>query len=199
MIDLLETGWQFLYALLFALGIIVVGWLTLEFDVLPKAFEVIKGVLELVLGLIVFLSLYLPLGVLRWLVHLPGRLRELYYQLNPAALKAKERRASAELLITYEEKLKKRDALAKILEDQSNLLYRLSQKIDSLESDVFNARFKGHSAASVFESYDPTPLMKYEEIKAVAVLQEKTLFELFIVRQKLKLYGIDRGLKQSDE
>lgn len=121
---------------------------------------------------------------------------KVYYKLNPGALRAKERKEKAELLISYEELSKKRDDLSAILGTQSEFLQEFAEKIDLLDDDAFRRRREGNSAESVIESFDIKSLKDYTDIKAHAIEYDHTLFKLFVICQKLKLYGIDRGVTE---
>ncbi|MFA6329420.1 MAG: hypothetical protein WCX64_01900 [Candidatus Micrarchaeia archaeon] len=124
----------------------------------------------------------------QWLV-------DTYYHLFPGALRAKERREKAELLITFEELAKKREDLKELLEAQAEMLEDLAMKIMNVDGDVFRRRLDERSAEEIMDKYDVEQLWPYEKIRATAVEYEKTLFRIFTVCKKLELYGIDRGIK----
>ncbi|OIO26550.1 hypothetical protein AUJ14_01665 [Candidatus Micrarchaeota archaeon CG1_02_55_22] len=125
----------------------------------------------------------------RWLV-------QKYYQLFPGALRAKERKEKAELLITFEELVKKREELKALLDAQAEMLEELALKIWNIDEAPFRRRFQGRSAQEIMDSYDVSELWPYEKIQAVAIEYEKTLFRIFTAYKKLQLYGIDRGITQ---
>ncbi len=121
---------------------------------------------------------------------------KVYYKLNPGALRAKERKEKAELLISYVELSKKRDDLWDVLVEQADLLQDFSDKINTLDDDAFGRKKSGNSAESIIESFDVKSLQEYGEIKSQAIEYDRTLFKLFVICQKLKLYGIDRGVSE---
>jgi len=109
-----------------------------------------------------------------------------------------ERRIKVSLLWEYEELLKRKAELRKSLEDDSGHLEELIDLISELLGSGFEQRFEGKNAESIVSSFDVGKLSKYEEIKKKALEYEKTVFRCFAVRQKLKLYGIDRRLRESE-
>ncbi|QLJ52857.1 MAG: hypothetical protein Sv326_0682 [Candidatus Fermentimicrarchaeum limneticum] len=115
----------------------------------------------------------------------------MYYRLFPNKLKKKQ----AYLLLEYEELLKRKGELAGVLADDANLLETFAQKIRSIDENAFERRFYGRTAPSIIESFDVSRIGSYQKIKATAIEYENVIIKLFVVRQKLKLYGIDRRLE----
>jgi len=115
----------------------------------------------------------------------------LYYRLFPNKLKKKQ----AYLLLDYEELLKRKAELAEILASDARLLETFVQKIRSIDENALERRFYGRTAPSIIESFDVSRIGSYQKIKATAIEYENIIIKIFVVRQKLKLYGIDRRLE----
>ena len=109
-----------------------------------------------------------------------------------------ERRIKASLLGEYEELLKRKAELRKSLEEDSTRLEELNSLISELLGSGFERRLEGKNSESIVSSFDVSKLSKYEGIKKKALEYEKTVFRCFAVRQKLKLYGIDMRLRESE-
>jgi hypothetical protein len=134
----------------------------------------------------------------------------IYYWIFPEEYKKKlalesqkreqeERQEKADLLLQYEELQADAEKRIKELRWDSDLLYEFYRKIGQvIETKSFERRFKGESAKSIIESFDVNRLGKYDEIKRRAIDCENTLIRIFVVKQKLKLLGIDRGVKEND-
>lgn len=115
----------------------------------------------------------------------------MYYRLFPNKLKKKQ----AYLLLDYEELLKRKAELAEILASDARLLETFVQKIRSIDENALERRFYGRTAPSIIESFDVSRIGSYQKIKATAIEYENIIIKIFVVRQKLKLYGIDRRLE----
>jgi len=98
-------------------------------------------------------------------------------------------------LLEYEELLKRKGELAEILADDANLLETFAQKIRSIDESAIERRFYGRAAPSIIKPFDISRIGSYQKIKATAIDYENVIIKLFVVRQKLKLYGIDRRLE----
>ena len=167
-----------------------------------------EAILYILFELVIWLA-KLPFRLLRYLwsgvfdgfpalyraaVNFRAWLVQKYYWLFPSALKAKERREKAELLITYEELMKKREVLHKQLVGQALMLEGLAQKIWNIDDEPFKRRLQGKSAQEIMDSYNVSKLWPYDKISRTSIEYEKTLFRGFTVCRKLELYGIDRGI-----
>jgi len=115
----------------------------------------------------------------------------LYYRLFPSKLKKKQ----AYLLLEYEELLKRKGELAEILADDASLLETFAQKIRSIDENALERRFYDRTASSIIKPFEVSRIGSYQKIKATAIEYEYVIIKLFVVRQKLKLYGIDRRLE----
>jgi len=179
---------------------------TLVFD---KSVEIIKFVFSLPIGLAKFI-----LRLVASIPSLPSLIAKhywrLYYRLFPNELRKKqeterkakleqERMEKANLLLEYEELLKKRDALKDKLIGDSELLGEFVDRIDeAVEKCGFEGRMLNKSPKQVLRSFDVRRLEYYDEIEKRAVELEQLTFRGFTVRQKLKLYGIDRGVEDNE-
>lgn len=112
---------------------------------------------------------------------------------------AKERKEKAGLLLEYEEVLKKRKELAEDLRWEAQQLEEFSKVIyESLNGNPFEKRRKKKSALKIMESFDAKQLSNYEAVKQKAIECERLAFRIYTLRQKLKLFGIDRGIKEQE-
>ena len=130
-----------------------------------------------------------------------------YYKIFPKELKrkqereeqerkARERQEKADLLLEFQELMKRKDELTRELEWDCEGLDKFTSMVYALiSSNPFEKRMKNETAASIIESFSLEKIDDHEAVKQKAIECEKLFFRIFTVRQKLKLYGIDRGLE----
>ena len=141
---------------------------------------------------------------------LKEKLLEFYYKLFPEDLKkklekekleklAKERKEKADLLLEYEDLLRRKKQLvedlrweAGKLEEFSNIIYK------SINLNPFERRLRKETSKRIIESFNANSLSDYKEIKQKAVEWENTNFRIFTIRQKLRLFGIERGAMERE-
>lgn len=135
-------------------------------------------------------------GIYYWIF--PGEYRK-KLALEAEKKRQEERQEKADLLLQYEELQKEAEKRINELRWEADLLYDFYGKITQvIDTKSLEQRFKGKSACSIIESFNAERLSKYDEIKQKAINCENTLIRIFVVKQKLKLLGIDRGVKESE-
>jgi len=144
------------------------------------------------------LTLALLLFELLWKV-LSFVLRIVLTRLFGWLMRWNERRFKAKLLMEYEDLVKKRDALQAELKNDAHRLDDLIDVIAGLLDAGLEQRAEGKSAESIADSFDVRGLDSYENIRKKALEYEKTVFRLFVLRQKLKLYEVDGRVRESED
>ncbi len=120
-------------------------------------------------------------------------LKRLQNRLFPPNL---DRKKKAELLLEFEELYKRRKQLIEELREHAEDLEMFASIItQSIQESPFKAREKSISTKKRFECLDNLKVDRYDSIKNKAIECEQLAFKLFTVRQKLKLYCIDSGIK----
>ncbi len=110
-----------------------------------------------------------------------------------------EKQNRAELIIKYEDMVKRRDALVtELTRDADNLETFADVVRQSYGGNRFEKRHNHETPEKTLAFFNPNRIDEYWEIKKKAVECEKLFFELFTLRQKLKLHGIDESLKEDD-
>ena len=115
----------------------------------------------------------------------------MYYRLFPDKLRKKQ----AYLLLEYEELLRRKAELSRILSDDADMLESFAHRIRSIDENALGRRFYNKTASSIIESFDISRIGSYQKIKTTAIEYENVIIKLFTVRQKLKVYGIDGRLE----
>lgn len=110
-----------------------------------------------------------------------------------------ERRLKAKLLLEYEDTIKKRDEFRAKLVADSKKIEELFDIMGYLIDPDFEQRAEGKSAESVTVSFNAKSIDSYENMRKKAIEYEKTVYRLFVLRQKLKLYGVDRRVRENEE
>lgn len=135
---------------------------------------------------------------------------DIYYKIFPGELKKKqvleeqkrkeaEKKEKAALLFEYEElfadvqnRISDLRWRAGQLEELAKLVYK------TIDSRPFARRANGESAKTVLGLFDVKNFCTYDEIKQNAIECENRIMRMFVIRQKLKLLGIDRGLNEKN-
>lgn len=198
-------------------------------ELLVKGSLVLLGValavlflLPLAIGLIVFkilewffrfvYSIFFPLEEERTFFggYKMSRISRFYYWLFPGKLmekrarkaaekKAREDRIASDLLLEYENLLKKRVELEETVKEKARAVEDFAWKIRELKGrDAYVERIERKDGKGTLESYDISDLGTYEEIKELAVELENVEFRIFAIKQELKLYGIEKEGEDED-
>jgi len=110
-----------------------------------------------------------------------------------------ERMKRADLLSNYEYLLKRREMLvSELIKDSDNLETFASYVRQAFEGNRFETRHNNETPEKTLAYFNPYCIDDYGEIKKKAIECEKLFFEIFTLRQKLKLHGIDQSLSEGD-
>ena len=82
-----------------------------------------------------------------------------------------------------------------MLSDDADMLESFARRVRSIDENALGRRFDGRTATSIIKSFDVLEVGSYQKIKATAIEYENVIIKIFTVRQKLKIYGIDRRLE----
>jgi len=111
----------------------------------------------------------------------------------------KEMMKRAELLSKYEFLLKRRELLiSELTHDADNLETFASYVRESYEGNRFENRHNKETPEKTLANFNPYQIDDYGEIKEKAMECERLFFEIFTLRQKLKLHGIEEGLNEGE-
>jgi len=106
----------------------------------------------------------------------------------------------AKLLLEFEESYRKREELIVKLENDALRLESFARAIyGSVNGCGFHKREGGHGAAYYFTKFDSMKMDDYQTIRKNAVESELLGFKVFVLRQKLKLLGVDSSIKGWEE
>jgi len=110
-----------------------------------------------------------------------------------------ERMKRADLLSNYEYLLKRRELLiSELTHDADNLETFASYVRESYEGNRFENRHNKETPEKTLANFNPYQIDDYGEIKEKAMECERLFFEIFTLRQKLKLHGIEEGLSEGE-
>jgi len=102
----------------------------------------------------------------------------------------------AKLLLEFEESYRKRQELIAKLEEDANRLGDFADAIcSSIDGRGFEKREEEHGAVYSFTKFDSMKMDDYQAIRKNAVESEHLGFKIFVLRQKLKLLGVDSRIK----
>jgi len=102
----------------------------------------------------------------------------------------------AKLLLEFEENYRKRQELIAKLERDALRLESFSRAVyNSVHGCGFEKRESGHGAVYNFTKFDTMKMDDYQEIRENVIESEHLGFRIFVLRQKLKLLGVDSSIK----
>ena len=102
----------------------------------------------------------------------------------------------AKLLLEFEENYKKRQELIAKLERDSLRLESFARAIyNSVHGCGFEKRESGHGPVHYFTKFDSMCMDDYQTIRKNVIESEHLGFRVFVLRQKLKLLGVDSSIK----
>ena len=120
-------------------------------------------------------------------------LQEIY---NRIFIRDPMRIEKAKLLLEFEETYRKRQELIAKLKDDAERLESFARSIRSSVSGCgFEKREEEHGAAYYFTKFESMKMDDYQTIRKNAVESEHLGFKVFVLRQKLKLLGVDSSIK----
>jgi hypothetical protein len=120
-------------------------------------------------------------------------LQEIY---NRIFIRDPMRIEKAKLLLEFEETYRKRQEHIAKLKDDAERLENFARSIRSSVSGCgFQKREEEHGAAYYFTKFDSMKMDDYQTIRKNAVESELLGFKVFVLRQKLKLLGVDSSIK----
>ena len=106
----------------------------------------------------------------------------------------------AKLLLEFEENYRKRQELIEKLKADAERLESFARSIRSSVSGCgFEKREEKHGAAYYFTKFDSMNMDDYQTIRKNAAESEHLGFKVFVLRQKLKLLGVDSSIKGWEE
>ncbi len=119
-------------------------------------------------------------------------LQEIY---NRIFIRDPMRIEKAKLLLEFEENYRKRQELIEKLEADAGRLESFARSIRSSVSGCgFEKREEERGAAYYFTKFDAMKMDDYQTIRKNAVESELLGFKVFVLRQKLKLLGVDSSI-----
>lgn len=124
-------------------------------------------------------------------------LQEIY---NRIFIRDPMRIEKARLLLEFEENYRKRQELIRKLHEDADRLEGFAKSIrDSVSGCGFEKREEEHGAAYYFTKFDSMNMDDYQAIRKNAIESEHLGFRVFVLRQKLKLLGVDSTIRGWEE
>jgi len=124
-------------------------------------------------------------------------LQELY---NRIFIRDPMRIEKAKLLLEFEETYKERQELMEKLYRDSDKLHDFARSIrNAMDGIAFVKRDYGRGAEAEFTKFDSMLMDDYQAIRKKAIECEHLAFKVFVLRQKLKLLGVDSSIKGWEE
>ncbi len=106
----------------------------------------------------------------------------------------------AKILLEFEENYKKRQELIAKLRSDAAKLENFAQSIrGSVSGCGFEKREEENGAAYYFTKFDSMNMDDYQKIRKNVVDSEHLGFRVFVLRQKLKLLGVDSSIKDWED
>lgn len=120
-------------------------------------------------------------------------LQSLYYRIF---IRDPMRIEKAKLLLDFEESYRKRQELIEKLQEDADKLECFAHSIrDSIRGCGFENREEEHGTAYYFTKFESMKMDDYQTIRKNAVESEHLGFKVFVLRQKLKLLGVDSSIR----